>query len=102
MGALRRVNAGNGKRAFVVELRNKGVDDEVIHAAVADIDAGSERQRAEELVRSKLRRESLADGDEQKLMRRLVGMLARRGYGQGLAFDVVNTELALEQERRRT
>ena len=98
----RRVNAGKGRRALVVELRNKGVDDEVIDAAVADIDAGAERQRAEELVRSKLRRESLADGDEQKLMRRLVGMLARRGYGQGLAFDVVNTELALEQERRRT
>ena len=82
-------------------MRNKGVDDEVIDAAVADIDAGAERQRAEELVRSKLRRESLAGGDDQKLMRRLVGMLARRGYGQGLAFDVVSVELAGERERRR-
>lgn len=97
----RRVNAGKGRRALVVELRNKGVDDEVIDAAVADIDAGAERQRAEELVRSKLRRESLAGGDDQKLMRRLVGMLARRGYGQGLAFDVVSVELAGERERRR-
>ena len=97
----RRVNAGKGKRALVVELRKKGVDDEVIDAAVAEIDAGAERQRAEELVRSKLRRESLADGDDQKLMRRLVGMLARRGYGQGLAFDVVSVELAGERERRR-
>lgn len=97
----RRVNAGKGKRALVVELRNKGVDDEVIDAAVAEIDAGAERQRAEDLVRSKLRRESLADGDDQKLMRRLVGMLARRGYGQGLAFDVVSIELAGERERRR-
>jgi len=97
----RRVNAGKGKRALVVELRKKGVDEEVIDAAVAEIDAGAERQRAEELVRSKLRRESLADGDDQKLMRRLVGMLARRGYGQGLAFDVVSVELAGERERRR-
>jgi regulatory protein len=28
-------------------------------------------------------------------------MLARRGYGQGLAFDVVSVELAGERERRR-
>lgn len=97
----RRVNAGKGKRALVAELRNKGIDDEVIDAAVADIDAGAERLRAQELVRNKLRREPLADGDDQKVMRRLVGMLARRGYGQGLAFDVVNVELAGERERRR-
>ena len=29
-----------------------------------------------------------------KVMRRLVAMLARRGYSQIVAFDVVNTELA--------
>jgi regulatory protein len=97
----RRVNAGKGKRALVAELRNKGVDDEVINAAVADIDAGAERQRAEELVRNKLRRESLTDDNHPKVLRRLVSMLARRGYGQGLAFDVVNVELALERQRRR-
>src|SRR6478736_2875860 len=46
----RRVNAGKGKRALVVELRKKGVDDEVITAALAGIDAGAERVRAEQLV----------------------------------------------------
>ncbi len=97
----RRVNAGKGKRALAAELRTKGVDDEVIDEALADIDAGAERQRAEELVRAKLRRERLADDDDTKVMRRLVGMLARRGYSQGLAFDVVNVELAAERERRR-
>src|SRR3954466_11465668 len=78
----RRVNAGKGKRALAAELRNKGVDNEVITAALADIDAGAERQRAEQLVRDKLRRERLADGDDTKVTRRLVGMLARRGYTQ--------------------
>ncbi len=96
----RRANAGKGKRALASELRTKGVDDDVIDQALADIDAGAERQRAEELVRNKLRREVLADGDEQKVTRRLVGMLARRGYSQGMAFDVVSLELAQEKSRR--
>jgi regulatory protein len=96
----RRVNAGKGKRALAAELRTKGVDNEVITAALGDIDAAAERDRAEQLVRDKLRRERLGDDDDPKVMRRLVGMLARRGYGQNLALDVVKAELANERERR--
>jgi regulatory protein len=96
----RRINAGKGKRALAAELRTKGVDDEVITAALADIDAGAERERAEQLVIDKLRRERNTD-DEAKLTRRLVGMLARRGYSQTMAFDVVKVALANEHERRR-
>ena len=97
----RRANAAKGKRALAAELRTKGVNDEVITAALADIDAGAERQRAEQLVRDKLRREKLGDDDDTKVARRLVGMLARRGYSQTMAFDVVKDELASERERRR-
>jgi regulatory protein len=97
----RRVNAGKSKRALVAELRTKGVDDDVISAALAGIDAGAERERGEQLVRDKLRREKLGDDDDAKVARRLVGMLARRGYNQTMAFDVVKTELASERERRR-
>jgi regulatory protein len=97
----RRVNAGKGKRALAAELRNKGVDNDVITAALADIDAGAERERAEQLVRDKLRRERLADGEDIKVTRRLVGMLARRGYSQSMALDVATSELANERERRR-
>jgi regulatory protein len=96
----RRVNAGKAKRALAAELRNKGVDNDVITAALADIDAGAERERAEQLVRDKLRREKLGD-DDTKVARRLVGMLARRGYSQSMALDVVTSELAGERERRR-
>src|ERR1700755_3382754 len=92
----RRANAGKGKRALAAELRTKGVDNEVITATLADIDAGAERQRAEQLVRDKLRREKLGDDDDTKVARRLVGMLARRGYSQTMAFDVVKGELAAE------
>jgi len=97
----RRVNAGKGKRALAAELRTKGVDNDVITAALEGIDADAERQRAEQLVRDKLRREKLVDDDDAKVVRRLVGMLARRGYSQSMAFDVVKTELAGERERRR-
>jgi regulatory protein len=98
----RRVNAGKGKRALASELRTKGVDDEVIADALADIDAGAERARAEQLVADKLRRERLTDdGDDAKVARRLVAMLGRRGYGQSMAFDVVKVALAGERERRR-
>jgi regulatory protein len=97
----RRVNAGKGKRALAAELRTKGVDNDVITAVLAGIDAGAERERAEQLVRDKLRREKLGDDDDAKVMRRLVGMLARRGYGQSMAVDVVTNELASERGRRR-
>jgi regulatory protein len=55
----RHVNAGKGKRALASELRTKGIDDEVIAAVLADIDADAERVRAEQLVADKLRRERL-------------------------------------------
>jgi regulatory protein len=97
----RRVNAGKGKRALAAELRTKGVDNEVITAALAGIDADAERTRAEQLVSAKLRREKLTDDDDAKVARRLVGMLARKGYSQTMAFDVVKTALANERERRR-
>jgi regulatory protein len=97
----RRISAGKGKRALAAELRTKGLDGDVISAALDGIDAADERDRAVDLVRARLRRENL-DGDQMKVARRLVAMLARRGYHQAMAFDVVSTEMGLELERRRT
>lgn len=88
------------RRALAAELHTKGVDGDVIATALSEIDAGAERGRAEQLVRAKLRRETL-DGDDARVTRRLVGMLARRGYSQNLAGQVVLAELAAERERRR-
>lgn len=95
----RRVNAGKGKRALAAELHTKGVDNDVITSVLSGIDAGVERSRAEQLVRARLRRENLDDG--ARVTRRLVTMLARRGYSQTMAYDVVSAELAGERERRR-
>ena len=97
----RHMYSGKGKRALAAELRIKGVDAEVIAAALDGIDAGAERGRAEQLVERNLRREVLAEGDDSKVMRRLVGMLARRGYNQTMAVAVVTDALAAERERRR-
>ncbi|HTY33327.1 MAG TPA: recombination regulator RecX [Mycobacterium sp.] len=95
----RRAKAGKSRRALAAELHTKGVDKDVITAALGGIDAGAERDRAKQLVRAKLRRETLAD--EAKVSRRLMAMLARRGYSQNLACEVVLSELAAEHERRR-
>ena len=96
----RQANAGKGKRALAAELRTKGVEAELIAGVLDGIDAGAERSRAEQLVERRLRREVLG-GDDAKVVRRLVGMLARRGYSQSMAVSVVTDAVAAERERRR-
>lgn len=97
----RQTNAGKGRHALASELRTRGVDDAVIAAALDGIDAGAERVRAEQLVQRRLRREALGEGADDKVMRRLVGMLARRGYSQSTAVAVVTDALVAERERRK-
>ncbi|MBA2953110.1 regulatory protein RecX [Nocardioides sp. MAH-18] len=80
------------RRALAQELRRKGVDDEVAREALDEIDPADEEEAARALVRKKLR--SLSRVDDTTATRRLVGMLARKGYGSGLAFAVVKDELA--------
>lgn len=82
---------GLGRRALEDELRRKGVDDSVISAALADVDDDTEAERARELVGRKLRTTSVTD--RAVLTRRLVAMLARKGYGETLALRVVRDEL---------
>jgi regulatory protein len=91
----RHTHRGLGRRAIAVELRRKGVADDVAGEALAEVDAEAEARRARELVDRKLR--SLAVGTaEQRAAagRRLVGMLARKGYGAGTAYRVVREALA--------
>jgi regulatory protein len=91
----RHAHRGLGRRAIAVELRRKGVADDVAAEALGEVDAESEARRARELVDRKLR--SLAvDTPEQRASggRKLVGMLARKGYGAGIAYRVVREALA--------
>jgi len=82
---------GLGRRALGAELRRRGVPDEIARTAVAAVDSQDEEARARELVRRRLR--SATKPDETTLIRRLVGMLARKGYPEGLAFQVVREEV---------
>lgn len=83
---------GMSRRALAAELRRKGVEDSVAVEAAAVVDSEAEETRARELVRKRLR--SVASvPDETTKVRRLVGMLARKGYSEGLAYRVVREEL---------
>ena len=90
--ASRQPGKGLARRALAQELRRKGVDDEVARVALDEIEPAAEEQAARALVRKKLR--SLSRVDDTTATRRLVGMLARKGYPSGLAFAVVREELA--------
>lgn len=82
---------GLGRRALVSELKRKGVDPELAVEAAEEIDPETEEHRARELVRKRLR--TMGDVEEQKATRRLLGMLARKGYPQGMAYRVIRDEL---------
>jgi regulatory protein len=90
----RQSGRGLAKRALAMELRRKGVDDEVAREALDEIDGDDELEAARRLVRAKLRTARALDRD--KAVRRLVGMLARKGYSSGVAFRVVKEELDLD------
>ncbi|MGW5119564.1 recombination regulator RecX [Streptomyces noursei] len=85
---------GLARRALARELRTKGVDSALIDEAVGRLDAEQEESTARELVTRKLRTTRGLDRD--KRLRRLAGMLARKGYPEGLALRVVRR--ALEEE----
>jgi SOS response regulatory protein OraA/RecX len=91
----RHVHKGLGRHALVVELRRKGVADDVAGEALEELGADAEESRARQLVERKLRGMAL-DTPEQRAVavRRLAGMLARKGYGSGIAFRVVRDAIA--------
>lgn len=94
----RRRTRGLAPRALSAELRRKGVDDDTVREVLDEIDPDEERATAERLVRKKLR--SMERLDETTKIRRLTGMLARKGYSAQLSFDVVKAELAERSEGR--
>jgi len=82
---------GLAPRVLALELRRKGVDDEIISEVLGELDPADARAAAHRLVRKKLR--SMASLDDTTRIRRLTSMLARKGYSPQLAFDVVREEL---------
>jgi regulatory protein len=91
----RQAGRGLARRALKAELRAKGVDGEVAEEAVALVDDQDEWDAARRLVQRRL--PGLRRVDRVTAERRLVGMLARKGYGSGLAAWVVRE--ALDEDR---
>ncbi|HWH28894.1 MAG TPA: regulatory protein RecX [Mycobacteriales bacterium] len=91
---------GLAGRALSQELRRKGVDDDVARAAVDAIDREQEAATARALVDRRLRSSRGQPTDAR--IRRLAGMLARKGYSAGLAYRVVKEALAEEGEAAGT
>ncbi|MFF2652803.1 recombination regulator RecX [Streptomyces sp. NPDC058045] len=87
---------GLARRALARELRTKGVDGALIDEAVARLATEQEENTARELVARKLRNTRGLDRDRR--IRRLAGMLARKGYPEGMALRVVREALAAEGE----
>ncbi|WP_207345041.1 RecX family transcriptional regulator [Arthrobacter sp. E3] len=79
------------KGALQRELAEKGIDPELAQAALDQIDEGTERRQAKELIQRKMRvsvdlRER---AERDKYTRRWVAMLARKGFNPSMAYQVV-------------
>ncbi len=88
----RHTGKGLAPRALSAELRRRGVADETIKEAVAELQPEDLEETARALVSRKLHTTRSLDHDRR--VRRLVGMLARKGYSPGLAYRVVKEVLA--------
>lgn len=82
---------GLAPRALSAELRRRGVADDTVKEAVAELQPEDLEETARSLVERKLH--TTRSLDQEKRVRRLVGMLARKGYSPGLAYRVVKDVL---------
>jgi regulatory protein len=85
---------GLARRALAAELRQRGVEAEDIQAAVAELDPDQEAATARALIE---RRVAATRGlPRQARFRRLMGLLARKGYPESLAYRIVREALDAE------
>ncbi|MFC4067999.1 regulatory protein RecX [Actinoplanes subglobosus] len=89
--STRHQGRGLARRALANELRQRGVDAETAGEALAAVDDEAEASAARDLVDRKLR---TASGTPDAIFRRLVAMLARKGYPAGVAIRAVKDALA--------
>ncbi|MBV1848544.1 regulatory protein RecX [Catellatospora tritici] len=82
---------GLAARALGQELRRRGVDQETVTEALSELDDETQERTAYELAERKLR---TVRGEPDAVFRRVVGMLARKGYPGGVAVRAVKEALA--------
>ncbi|GIH77638.1 recombination regulator RecX [Planobispora longispora] len=91
----RHAGRGLARRALASELRQRGVEEDTVKEAVEQLDPEQEVETARRLVARKL--PSTRGLEPAVRTRRLAGMLARKGYGPGLAFRVIREALENEE-----
>jgi regulatory protein len=89
---------GHGRRVIAQTLAKRGVPRDVADAALEAL-PDDDAERALEFARSKARSMASLDGDTA--LRRLMGQLARRGYGGSAAMSAAKQALAEYDEPRR-
>jgi regulatory protein len=94
----RQAGRGLATRALAQELHRKGIDKDIAGQALATLDPATEEDAARALVQRRLR--SMANLEPHVATRRLLGMLARKGYPSGVSLRVVRDGLSQERERR--
>jgi regulatory protein len=82
---------GLARRALAAELRQRGVAVEDIQAAVGRLDPEQEQATASALVERRLA--ATRGLPKPARFRRLMSMLARKGYSEGLAYRIVREAL---------
>ncbi len=87
---------GLARRALATELRRRGVDGELVGAALEEVDRDTEAATARGLVERRLR--AMPAGTPDPVFRRLVGMLARKGYPPGVAIGAVKDVLSARDD----
>ena len=85
---------GLSRRALSTELRRRGVADDDVREAVEALDPDQEVATARQIIDRKLR--STRGQPPDARARRLVGALARKGYGPALAYRIVREALEAE------
>ena len=87
----KRTSRGLAPRMLAQELRQRGIDAEIIESELAGISPDDDRELARSLVVKKLA--SLRNLERDAQIRRLTSMLVRKGFNSGLAFEIVRAEL---------
>ncbi|MDO5726670.1 MAG: regulatory protein RecX [Bowdeniella nasicola] len=81
------------KRALRVELQRKGIREADIGPALAQVSEADELAAARAVVAKKLRQPSTANARREVQLRRLFGLLGRKGFSSQIAYRVVNEAL---------
>lgn len=97
----RAVRRGKSRRVLDRELQQKGVASHVRAEALEQVSEDDERDVARALAEKKastIREVPTDRADKDKDLRRVVGVLARRGFAQGVSMDIARS--ALEERYR--